>query len=56
MALAKYLSKHKHKMTDARTKIISVALILFSPILLIVLENETVSALMFFAFYFSTLP
>lgn len=49
MALAKYLSNINIKMTDARTKIISVALILL-PILLIVLENETGCALVFFAF------
>ncbi len=49
MALAKFLSNITIKMTDARTKVISVALILL-PILLILVENETGCALVFFAF------
>ncbi len=49
MALAKFLSNINIKMTDARTKVISVALILL-PILLILVENETGCALVFFAF------
>ena len=49
MALAKYLSNVNIKMTDLRTKIISVALILL-PILLIIVENETGCAVVFFAF------
>lgn len=49
MALAKYLSNVNIKMTDMRTKIISAALIIL-PILLIIVENETGCALVFFAF------
>ncbi len=49
MALAKFLSNVNIKMTDFRTKLVSVALIIF-PILLIILENETGCALVFFAF------
>jgi rod shape determining protein RodA len=49
MALAKYLSNVSIKMTEMRTKVISAALIIF-PILLILLENETGCALVFFAF------
>jgi rod shape determining protein RodA len=49
MVIAKYLSQLDIKMTDNRTKIISAALIGL-PILLILLENETGVALVFFAF------
>jgi rod shape determining protein RodA len=49
MALAKYLSQLDIKMTDNRTKIISAVLIGL-PIILILLENETGVALVFFAF------
>ena len=49
MALAKYLSNVNIKMTDMRTKIISAVLIIV-PILLIIVENETGCALVFFAF------
>lgn len=49
MALAKFLSNINIKMTDARTKVISAALIIL-PILLILVENETGCALVFFAF------
>jgi rod shape determining protein RodA len=49
MALAKFLSNVNIKMTDFRTKLISASLIIF-PILLILLENETGCALVFFAF------
>jgi rod shape determining protein RodA len=49
MVIAKYLSQLDIKMTDNRTKIISAALIGL-PIILILLENETGVALVFFAF------
>lgn len=49
MALAKYLSNINIKMTDLKTKIISAILIVV-PILLILVENETGCALVFFAF------
>jgi len=49
MALAKYLSQLDIKMTDDRTKIIS-AMLIGLPIILILLENETGVALVFFAF------
>lgn len=49
MVLAKYLSNVSIKMTEMRTKVISAALIIL-PILLIILENETGCALVFFAF------
>jgi rod shape determining protein RodA len=49
MVIAKYLSQLDIKMTDNRTKIIS-AMLIGLPILLILLENETGVALVFFAF------
>ncbi len=49
MALAKYLSRLDIKMTDNRTKIVSAAIMLV-PMLLILLENETGVALVFFSF------
>lgn len=49
MVLAKYLSQLDTKMTENKTKIIS-ALLIFTPIILILLENETGVALVFFAF------
>jgi rod shape determining protein RodA len=49
MALAKYLGNINTKMTENRTKIIS-AIIIFAPMLLIVLENETGVALVYSAF------
>ena len=49
MVLAKYLSQLDIKMTDNRTKIIS-SMLIGLPILLILLENETGVALVFFAF------
>jgi rod shape determining protein RodA len=49
MVLAKYLSNVSIKMTEMRTKVISAALIIL-PILLIIVENETGCALVFFAF------
>ncbi len=49
MALAKFLSNINIKMTDFRTKLISAMLIIL-PILLILVENETGCALVFFSF------
>ena len=51
MALAKYLGNVNIKMTELRTKFISAALVLL-PIALIIVENETGCALVFFAFIF----
>jgi rod shape determining protein RodA len=51
MALAKYLGNVNIKMTESRTKFISAALVLL-PIALIIVENETGCALVFFAFIF----
>lgn len=51
LALAKYLSKLDIKMSNLSTKIIS-SLIIFTPIILIILENETGVALVYFAFIF----
>lgn len=49
LTLAKFLSSLNIKLTDNRTKIVSAAIIGL-PILLILLENETGVALVFFAF------
>lgn len=49
MALAKYLSTLGIRFTDTRTKIICFGIILL-PLVLILLENETGVALVFFAF------
>ncbi|MCC6252107.1 MAG: rod shape-determining protein RodA [Bacteroidia bacterium] len=49
MVLAKYLSQLGIKMTDTKTKIIST-IIIITPIILILLENETGVALVFISF------
>lgn len=49
MVLAKYLSRLDIKMTDMTTKVIS-GLIILLPVALILLENETGVALVFFSF------
>ena len=51
MALAKYLSTLNIRIQDQKTKIFSIALISI-PILFILLQNDTGSALVFFSFIF----
>jgi len=51
MALAKYLSTLDIRMKDLKTKLIT-ATIIFLPVLLILLQNETGSALVYAAFVF----
>ncbi len=52
LMLAKYLSNISIKMTDLKTKIMS-GIIIFLPIVLILVENETGCALVFIAFVFT---
>lgn len=51
MALAKYLSSLGIRMQETKTKMISAAIIAF-PALIILLQNDTGSALVFFSFIF----
>lgn len=50
LALAKYLSTYEVHFKDFKTKLISIGMILL-PILIVLLQNDTGSAMVFFAFF-----